>query len=103
MFFDILRYTSWYSVAILCFFVLNLVRFSFLFCCCCVCVYRWAEISLLLRKPILQEEDMLYTVAAAEAGLMYTEEVMHSVILFECTLTVVLFLLTLHERNLAYF
>ncbi len=37
--------------------------------------YRWAEISLLLRKPILQEEDMLYTVAAAEAGLMYTEEV----------------------------
>lgn len=36
---------------------------------------RWAEVSLLLRKPILQEEDMLYTVAAAEAGLIYTEEV----------------------------
>jgi hypothetical protein len=28
-----------------------------------------------LRKPILQEEDMLYTVAAAEAGLIYTDEV----------------------------
>lgn len=36
---------------------------------------RWAEVSLLLRKPILQEEDMLYTVAAAEAGLIYTDEV----------------------------
>jgi hypothetical protein len=32
-------------------------------------------VSLLLRKPILQEEDMLYTVAAAEAGLIYTDEV----------------------------
>ena len=50
----------------------------------CVCDYRWAEISLLLRKPILQEEDMLYTVAAAEAGLMYTEEVMHVIILSVC-------------------
>lgn len=39
------------------------------------CSFRWAEVSLLLRKPILQEEDMLYTVAAAEAGLIYTEEV----------------------------
>jgi hypothetical protein len=34
-------------------------------------------VSLLLRKPILQEEDMLYTVAAAEAGLIYTDEVSH--------------------------
>jgi hypothetical protein len=40
---------------------------------------RWAEVSLLLRKPILQEEDMLYTVAAAEAGLIYTDEVSHPV------------------------
>ena len=47
----------------------------------------------MLRKPILQEEDMLYTVAAAEAGLMYTEEVMHVIILLECTLMVVLFFL----------
>ncbi len=38
--------------------------------------------SLLLRKPILQEEDMLYTVAAAEAGLIYTEEVSSEV---ECS------------------
>ena len=41
---------------------------------------RWAEVSLLLRKPILQEEDMLYTVAAAEAGLIYTEEVSSEVV-----------------------
>ncbi|KAJ1444019.1 hypothetical protein B484DRAFT_414253 [Ochromonadaceae sp. CCMP2298] len=34
----------------------------------------WAEVGLLLRKPILEEEDMLYTVAAAEAGLMYTDQ-----------------------------
>jgi hypothetical protein len=40
-----------------------------------VALDRWAEVSLLLRKPILQEEDMLYTVAAAEAGLIYTDEV----------------------------
>jgi hypothetical protein len=42
---------------------------------------RWAEVSLLLRKPILQEEDMLYTVAAAEAGLIYTDEVSHPCLL----------------------
>jgi len=32
-------------------------------------------VELLLRKPILSEEDMLYTVASAEAGLMYIAEV----------------------------
>ena len=35
----------------------------------------WAEVSLLLRKPIVSEQDMLYTVAAAEAGLMYIDQV----------------------------
>ena len=31
--------------------------------------------SLLLRKPIVSEADMLYTVAASEAGLMYIDQV----------------------------
>ena len=40
-----------------------------------VCVLSWAEVSLLLRKPIVSEQDMLYTVAASEAGLMYIDQV----------------------------
>ena len=39
-----------------------------------VCVCSWAEVSLLLRKPIASEQDMLYTVAASEAGLMYIDQ-----------------------------
>lgn len=38
-------------------------------------VCSWAEVSLLLRQPIQSEEEMLYTVAAAEAGLMYADQV----------------------------
>jgi len=36
---------------------------------------RWAEVGLLLRKPIENEGDMHYTIAAAEAGLIYTDQV----------------------------
>ncbi|RYH13463.1 hypothetical protein EON65_35615 [archaeon] len=35
----------------------------------------WTEVSLLLRKPIKSEGDMMYTAAAAEAGIIFTEEV----------------------------
>jgi hypothetical protein len=34
----------------------------------------WAEVSLLLRKPIKAESDMQYTVAAAEAGIIFIEQ-----------------------------
>ncbi len=39
-------------------------------------MFSWAEVSLLLRKPIVSEQDMLYTVAASEAGLMYIDQVL---------------------------
>lgn len=38
-------------------------------------LFSWAEVSLLLRKPIKTEEDMLFTVAAAEAGIIFTDQV----------------------------
>lgn len=40
---------------------------------CCRC--SWAEVSFILRKPIKSEEDMMYTVAAAEAGIIFTDQV----------------------------
>lgn len=40
---------------------------------CCRC--SWAEVSFILRKPIKTEEDMMYTVAAAEAGIIFTDQV----------------------------
>ena len=33
----------------------------------------WGEIFFVLKKPILKEQDLLYTVAAAEAGLIYID------------------------------
>ena len=36
---------------------------------------RWGEVGLLLRKPIKCEEDMFYTVAAAEAGIIFADQV----------------------------
>ncbi len=44
--------------------------FYFLF----LIVYRWAEVSLLLRRPLDTEADMHYTIAATEAGLLYTDQ-----------------------------
>ena len=35
---------------------------------------RWGEVNLLLRKKIDCDEDIQYTVAAAEAGLMFTDQ-----------------------------
>jgi hypothetical protein len=35
---------------------------------------RWGEVNLLLRKKICSEADIQYTVAAAEAGLMFTDQ-----------------------------
>ena len=32
---------------------------------------RWAEVDFLLRRPLQTEEDILYTVAATEAGIPY--------------------------------
>ena len=37
--------------------------------------FKWAEVEFLLRQPILTEDDMLYTATAAEAGLVFTDEV----------------------------
>ena len=34
----------------------------------------WTEVELLLQRPIDKEEDLLYTVAAAEAGMMFTDQ-----------------------------
>jgi hypothetical protein len=42
-------------------------------------LFRWAEVSLLLRKPIKNEEDMQYCVAAAEAGIIFTDQVRLSI------------------------
>ena len=36
---------------------------------------RWQEVMFLLKKPIQSEGDMIYTIAAAEAGLMFIDEV----------------------------
>ena len=34
----------------------------------------WSEVELLLQRPIDKEEDLMYTVAAAEAGMMFTDQ-----------------------------
>ena len=34
----------------------------------------WTEVELLLQRPIEREEDLLYAVAAAEAGMMFTDQ-----------------------------
>jgi len=34
----------------------------------------WSEVELLLQRPIEREEDLLYAVAAAEAGMMFTDQ-----------------------------
>lgn len=36
---------------------------------------KWSEVEFLLRQPIVTEDDMRYTSAAAEAGLMFIDEV----------------------------
>ena len=35
---------------------------------------RWSEVNLLLRRKIETDEDLQYTIAAAEAGLMFTDQ-----------------------------
>ena len=35
----------------------------------------WSEVTLLLRKRIEKEEDLVYTISAAEAGMAFTEQV----------------------------
>jgi hypothetical protein len=34
----------------------------------------WSEVELLLQRPIEREDDLVYTVAAAEAGIMFTDQ-----------------------------
>ena len=34
----------------------------------------WCEVELLLQRPIANDEDLQYTVAAAEAGMMFTDQ-----------------------------
>eukprot|EP00606_Chrysophyceae_sp_TOSAG23-5_P000887 GSChrysophyteH2.ASY1.ANO1.216.1 assembled CDS len=34
----------------------------------------WCEVELLLQRPITTDEDLQYTVAAAEAGMMFTDQ-----------------------------
>jgi hypothetical protein len=43
---------------------------------------RWGEVDFLLRKRIENEEDILYTAAAAEAGLMFIEQVQICIYIF---------------------
>ena len=50
-------------------------------------MFSWAEVSLLLRKPIVSEQDMLYTVAASEAGLMYIDQVRELQLLAKLTVS----------------
>lgn len=47
----------------------------------------WTEVSLLLRQPIHTEEDMHYTAAAAEAGILFTDQV-QAIPLLHCWLCV---------------
>ena len=35
---------------------------------------RWSEVNLLLRRKIETDEDLQYTIASAEAGLMFTDQ-----------------------------
>eukprot|EP01035_Chromulina_nebulosa_P021378 gene21378-27695_t len=35
---------------------------------------KWGEVDLLLRRPLDSESDMLFTIAAAEAGLIFTDQ-----------------------------
>lgn len=37
---------------------------------------RWTEVSYLLRKPIDSEENMMFTIASAEAGLIFIDQVL---------------------------
>lgn len=49
----------------------------------------WTEVRLLLRKAIQTEEDMLYTAAAAEAGIFFTDQVRGSILFLSLTHTIV--------------
>ena len=37
--------------------------------------YRWGEVDFLLRKRIESEEDIGYTTTAAEAGMLFIDQV----------------------------
>jgi hypothetical protein len=37
--------------------------------------FRWGEVDFLLRRRIESEEDIEYTTAAAEAGLLFIDQV----------------------------
>ena len=39
------------------------------------CTLRWGEVDFLLRKRIESEEDIVYTTAAAEAGMLFIDQV----------------------------
>ena len=40
-----------------------------------LCAIRWGEVDFLLRRRIESEEDIEYTTAAAEAGLLFIDQV----------------------------
>ena len=35
----------------------------------------WSEVSLLLRRPLLSSDDLVYVRAAADAGLLFIDQV----------------------------
>lgn len=37
-------------------------------------INKWAEVELLLRRPITCDEDIMYSMAASEAGLLFMEQ-----------------------------
>lgn len=52
-----------------------------------LCGFSWAEVSLLLKKPIKSEEDLLYAVASAEAGIIFTDQVRPLITVLDLSLT----------------
>ena len=38
-------------------------------------LHRWGEVDFLLRRQVRNEDDIAYTIASAEAGLLFIEQV----------------------------